>query len=221
MKNSIIRINKMKFRYFKKSIFEDVNLEIMKNEIVLLTGESGSGKTTFCRLISGLEKNYSGEIFISKKENNSYTAKERFMEISYLKQEVSGNILGSTPEEDLQISQNRFNEEKDTSFKDKREDALKIYKIESLKNQPVWELSGGQKKRVGLADLYLNFNKFWLLDEPTAGLDNGIINIFMEILKQRKKQNLGALIISHRQEIFADIIHRKLEIKQNKIWDVQ
>ena len=218
----IYNIKNLSFSYDEKClIFENIDLQLDINKITLLAGINGSGKTTFCRLLSGLENNYKGTIFLGNRELSKSSTAEISKKIVYLKQESFANIIAATPFEDIAIWNHKFKEEILPKHKKKQLEALKEYNLGQFKDQPFWEMSGGQIKRVGLAGLLLNIDKYWVLDEPVTGLENALIDILINILQKRKIAGKGALIISHRFEKFEQIVDNWLKIKDKKIIELK
>ena len=212
------QIDKLSFSYdATKTIFEDVNINLPYDKITLLDGVNGSGKTTFCRLLSGLEMRYSGKIILNNSPLSSLSIRQVANEVIYIKQEPSANVVAATPDEDLDIWQHKFKQKIGDDSISLREKALKKFNMDSYKDQPFWELSGGQIKRSGLAALLLNYDKYWILDEPVTGLDEKIVDVFVSILKERKSKGRGALLITHHQKKFKQLIDSTLEIENKKI----
>jgi len=213
-----LKIENLSFSYDEKClIFENIDLQLDINKITLLNGINGSGKTTFCRLLSGLEKKYRGKILLGNRELYKLSFAEISDKIVYIKQESFANIIAATPSEDIAIWNHKFQNKSFPEFEKEQLKALKEYNLEQFKDQPFWEMSGGQIKRVGLAGLLLNIDKYWILDEPVTGLENALIDILINILQKRKTAGKGALIISHRFEKFEKIVDNWLKIKDKKI----
>ncbi|MCD6176412.1 MAG: ABC transporter ATP-binding protein [Candidatus Cloacimonetes bacterium] len=213
-----IKIKDLSFAYQAKNpIFTNITLELQFNEITFLKGENGSGKTTLCRILSGLEKNYSGSILLNDLDLKSVSFSERAKSIIYLKQEPLSNVVAATPDEDLILWQNGFNKEINESSPKLRKKVMKKLRINNLKDKPFWELSGGQIKRIGLAALLINYDKYWILDEPVSGLDNTITGIFIEMIEERKTLGKGCLIISHKEDYFSNLIDKSYIIDNKKI----
>jgi len=213
-----IKIKDLSFAYQAKNpIFANATLEITFNEITFLKGENGSGKTTLCRILSGLEKNYSGSILLNNLDLKPVSFSERAKSIIYLKQEPLSNVVAATPDEDLTLWQIGFDKEVNELSSKLRNKVMEKLKINDLKDKPFWELSGGQIKRIGLAALLINYDKYWILDEPVSGLDNTITGIFIEIIEERKTLGKGCLIISHKEDYFSNLIDKSYIIDNKKI----
>ena len=214
----IYQIDRLSFSYDgNNKIFEDINIGLPYDKITLLDGVNGSGKTTFCRLLSGLEKGYSGKIILLDNILSSLSISQVTNEIIYIKQEPSANVVAATPDEDLAIWHHKFKQKIGDDFILIRIEALKAFNIEPFKDQPFWELSGGQIKRSGLAALLLNYDKYWILDEPVTGLDEKLVDIFVNILQKRKEEGKGTLLITHQQKKFKPLIDSFLKIENKKI----
>ena len=213
-----IRIKDLSFAYqLENPIFTNASLELPFNEITFLKGANGSGKTTLCRILSGLEKGYTGSIHINDLDLKPFSFTERAKSVIYLKQEPLSNIVAATPKEDLVLWQHGFDKNIDELSSKLRERVMKRLQIIDLKDKPFWELSGGQIKRIGLAALLINYDKYWILDEPISGLDNTLIRIFIEILEERKALGKGCLIISHKEDKFLNLIDKSYFIQNEHI----
>ncbi|MCF7794500.1 MAG: energy-coupling factor ABC transporter ATP-binding protein [Candidatus Cloacimonetes bacterium] len=236
------KVSNLSFSY-KQPLFSNLNLEIPFDEITVLTGENGSGKTTFCRILSGLIKDYEGTIEIRRSEINEKPLCPENPDISpsqgkkldlkklsiqkisdfmiYHKQEPQGNIVAATPDEDLSIWQSKFTRRLTDEDQKKRKKVLAELDISELLETPFWEQSSGQIKRSGLAALLLNKEKFWILDEPFSGLHQQIVDKMIQILIERKKSGFGALIISHKTDQLNDFADHILKIEDEFIKEIK
>ena len=197
-----ITFNNATFFYNKKDkiIFDSVNLKFSKNSIIGLIGESGSGKSTFVDLLTGLLQPTIGSIKVDDTHIKLQKALEWRNSIGYVSQKIfltddtiSKNIAFGVSEESidkvaLQDSINRS------------ELSELISKLEHGINSKVGEggakLSGGQLQRIGIARALYRKPDFLILDEATASLDKKTEkSIFKSLMKFKK--NMTILIISH------------------------
>ena len=200
---------------YKKLLFDKINIEIDASQITLINGANGCGKTTLLRVMSGLIKNYNGSIFLKNNEIKDMSVEEISNHIVYQKQEPMANIVAATPYEDLQIWLSKFLTSDIDSAK--VNNALQRFGMNEVKDYPVWKLSGGQLKRAGLASLLLFPQKFWLVDEPTAGLDADLQSALLKILLQKKKSGVGAVIVTHRIDLFKNIADNIIQVKDKDL----
>ena len=165
---------------------KDVFLTVRRGEILSLLGENGSGKTTLLRCITKIEKLNGGSITYSDgvKETNDYLT-----HIGYLPQnfEIFNEL---TPYEVLQFFANL----KDYGITDDEiNNLLKSLNLFSKKDTVVKKLSGGMKRRLGIAQALIGNPDIVLLDEPTAGLDPEERLNFKKVVREIKKDRCVVL----------------------------
>lgn len=203
----MIHLSKMSFSYsLQETLFSDLSARIPLNQITFLTGNNGSGKSTLCRLIAGLEAKYTGSILLEEKEVRSIPTQIRFKKLTFIKQYPVDNLLGTTAVADMLFWDPRLSKSEINTI-------LDYYQILPVKNKPLWDLSFGQMKRLSLCGLLTRQNSYWILDEPTAGLDTEAQGLFEQQLIQHAKRGCGALIVTHEmpREFPIPFIHYTLE----------
>lgn len=199
-------INNLTFYYERENpVFRGFSLTIPRSEITVLIGRNGAGKTTLARLLTGLINNYQGSILLQHSELSKMKQRDLLEQVLYIKQDLTGNLMGITPAEDLQIWQNRFLEQDNPGKKQLREEALTQLGIGDLSATPVWEQSYGQKRRTMLSVTPLFPNRFWILDEPTASLDKEGIALLLKLIARKRESGSGMLILTHRPELFTTL----------------
>jgi zinc transport system ATP-binding protein len=199
----MIVINDLSFSYGDNKILENINLTINENDFISIIGHNGSGKTTFIKLIIGLLKPSSGNIFINRGKNGSNL-------IGYINQGSINTKLPITVDEVINIG--KLNKNNSTQM----EEFLKILGIEELKNRLYKNLSGGQKQKVNIARCLMQESKVILLDEPNSFLDSKSQIEIMEILKKiNKENNITIVMISHNLD-FVKKYSNKIFLLENK-----
>lgn len=201
-------------------VLKDINFQIKKGEFVSLTGKSGCGKSTLLYILSTMDTDYDGELFIDNElmlnKKESYLAKIRNEKIGfvfqfhYLLNEF--NVLKNVMLPGLKL--NKLTREE---IEYKAIEKLKILGIENEALKLPNQLSGGQKQRVAIARSLINEPLIIMGDEPTGNLDkknsNIVFNVFKE-LSSEFKQTL--LIVTHDPE-FASNCDRIIEMEDGKI----
>lgn len=190
-------INIIKQQYGELTVLSDLKTSINEGEFVAIMGESGSGKTTFLNILSGIVDEYEGEISyfdaplqtLNKKQLTEFRGKEigmifqDFQLIDFLN--VTENILLGNP----QSSVEQVNE------------MLEKLGILDIKDKSVLKCSGGQLQRVAIARALISGKKVVLADEPTASLDSKSGREIMEILKMLHEEGLSIIMITHSPSI--------------------
>ena len=201
-------------------VLKDINFTINKGEFVSLTGKSGCGKSTLLYILSTMDTDYSGELFIdgismkNKKENELARIRNEkigfVFQFHYLLNEFS--VLKNVMLPGLKL--NKYTEEE---IEHRALEKLKILGIESEALKLPNQLSGGQKQRVAIARSLINDPLIIMGDEPTGNLDKKNSLIVFDIFKELAhsfKQTL--LIVTHDQE-FASNCDRIIEMEDGKI----
>lgn len=200
------------------TVIRDVEFKLKKNQIVVITGVSGSGKTTFLNLLGGFDKPDTGSILINGVDITSLNE----YEISFIRNKSIGYVFQAfylieelTVLENVILPALKMGVKKKEAIKKglRLLDEVGIY----LKKDyfPV-EISGGEKQRVAIARAIINEPDVILADEPTGNLDKQNKKKVIDILlKMTNKKCKSLIIATHDEELgqFADI-HYNIENKK-------
>ena len=202
-----IKVENLSFGYTGDvPILEDVNLKIDEGDYVILTGENGSGKSTFLKLVLGQLSPNQGKIELLGRDMASGSF--RGLKIGYVPQNsISGNQdFPATVEEVMRTGLYRpLGKRLSRKECNKRVlQALTELGMEDFLKRRIGELSGGQQQRVMLARVLADEPKLLILDEPTVGVDSSSIQALCEILEKKHKEGLTILMVTHgNTRIFA------------------
>lgn len=194
----------------KVTAINGVSLNIYQNQNIALLGGNGAGKTTFVEIISGLNKQTSGEIKYHFEDNANF--KEyigiQFQDSSYpVGIKVRQVIKFITKISKISINKDTLNA------------MLYIFGIDEFYNKKASSLSGGQQQRLNCLLAILNKPKFIILDELSTGLDVTIRNKIKTFIKEyAKENNITILIISHDMDEVDYIADRIVIMKKGNIY---
>jgi putative ABC transport system ATP-binding protein len=204
----------------KIEAIKNINLSIEKNQLLVLKGASGSGKSTILSLIAALSKPTTGEVIVNdtrvSKLPDNFAALYRRNEIGFIFQKynlisnlsVKENIIVPLIPQNL----DSLEVEKLTN------EVLTKFKIEHKKDEMVRNLSGGEQQRVAIARSLVNNPDIIIADEPTANLDKDLSLHFIEILKQLKQLNKTIIVSTHDPLFFdLDFVDKTVELDKGEI----
>lgn len=209
-----ISMNRVFFGYEENyPILNDITLEVCENESIGLIGANGVGKSTLLKLLVGLYTNYKGEIRVENipvQKKMLPLIRER---IGYVFQDSESQLFLSTVAEDVAFAPRNYGLSKEEV--DKRvEEALKMVHIEHLKDKPVYQLSGGEKKLASIATILSMTPDIILMDEPSIALDPKNRRNLIHILNQFEHLKI---IASHDLDLILDTCQRTVLMSQGRI----
>jgi lipopolysaccharide export system ATP-binding protein len=182
--------------YKKRTVVEDVSVEVGSGEVVGLLGPNGAGKTTCFYMVVGLVACDGGDVYIDDKKITHLPIHQRAkLGVSYLPQEASvfrkltvlENIKAVLELQDIAPDE----------IERRAERLLEELHISSIRNSSAASLSGGERRRVEIARALSTNPRFILLDEPFAGVDPIAVLDIQKIIRFLKERNIGVLITDH------------------------
>jgi len=193
-------------------ILKDINLELYKGENIAILGKSGSGKSILIKMMVGLLKPDNGQLKIFGQETDKLGRKE----LDQLRLRIGFSFQSSALYDSMDVHENlafplRMNKKSLTKKEIDVEvdEALEAVGLSDRANQMPSDLSGGQRKRIGIARTLILKPEIMLYDEPTSGLDpvtSNEINMLIQEVQQR--YNTSAIIITHDLTCAKTTAHR-------------
>jgi lipopolysaccharide export system ATP-binding protein len=212
----ILRTSHLIKKYKRRTVVNNVSVEVRKGEIVGLLGPNGAGKTTTFYMTVGLVKPNGGEIFLDDKSiTNEPMYKRAKMGISYLPQEASV-FRKLTVEDNLMLVLEMSSLSK-TEQKNKMESLLEEFGLTHIRDARGDVLSGGERRRTEIARCLAVSPSFILLDEPFAGIDPIAVEDIQKIVSDLKRKNIGILITDHNVHETLSICDRSYLLYEGRI----
>ena len=214
------RINKYFHNAESQHVLKDISLKIDQGEFVSIVGKSGCGKSTLLYILSTMDTDYEGDLFIDSQpmrtKNESQLARVRnenigfVFQFHYLLNEftvlrnvmIPGLKLGKYPEKELQ---------------ERAMEKLNIFGIANQANKNPNQLSGGEKQRVAIARALINDPLIIMGDEPTGNLDKKNSGIVFDLFKQLAHEYHQTLLIVTHDPEFAAGSDRVIEMDDGRI----
>ncbi|RLA69179.1 MAG: zinc ABC transporter ATP-binding protein [Epsilonproteobacteria bacterium] len=215
---AVFEVKNLEYKVNGQQILHDLSLTVHKGEYCAIIGPNGGGKTTFIRILLGLEQENSGEIRLFGVEHKKFRAYEK---IGYVPQRVM-QIDTSFPATVLEVvkmgriaKRGLFSRE---SAEDRSavEEAMAKMDVSYLRDKRIGELSGGQRQRVMIARALASKPEVLILDEPNTGVDQHSQQRFYALLRELNKDDrLTIIFITHDVGVIADDIGRLFTINQS------
>ncbi len=204
-----------------EEVLKNISLNVKKGECILLTGKSGSGKSSIINSVNGLAVRYDGAsidgtVRIDNKDIKNLKLYEISMLVSSVFQNPKTHFFNINTTLELLFYLENIGLSKDEM--DKRlTEMLNLFPIEHLLNRDIFKLSGGEKQILCIAAGYISGTEIIVLDEPSSNLDQENIKIIKEMLAQLKDRGKTFIISEHRIFYLIDIIDRIFLIKDGEI----
>ncbi|MCH7414647.1 ATP-binding cassette domain-containing protein [Belliella sp. R4-6] len=199
--SKVVEINGLKKSFDENHVLRGVDLDLYKSENLVVLGKSGSGKSVLIKLMVGLLKQDEGTIKILGKDTSNLTLKE----LNKLRLKIGFAFQASALYDSMTVRENlEFPLTRNIKNLTRKEINMKVeglldsVGLPKTINQMPAELSGGQKKRIGIARTLILEPEIMLYDEPTAGLDpTTCIDINNLINQVREEYNTASIVITH------------------------
>ncbi len=192
----MIRTDKIVKKYRKRTVVNEVSVELNQGEIVGLLGPNGAGKTTSFYMIVGLIKPLSGSVYLDDLDITREPMYRRAQRgIGYLAQEAS--VFRKLSVEDNIRAILEFTPLSKEKQRDQLETLLTEFGLQHVRKSYGITLSGGERRRTEIARCLAVDPKFILLDEPFAGIDPIAVEDIQNIVRKLKEKNIGVLITDH------------------------
>ena len=193
---SLLTTRNLKKIYKKRTVVQDVSLEVRSGEVVGLLGPNGAGKTTCFYMVVGLVACDGGDVFIDETKITHLPIHRRArLGVSYLPQEASV-FRKLTVIENIQAVLELQNLTP-AVVESRAEELLEELHIGHIRNSSAASLSGGERRRVEIARALSTDPRFILLDEPFAGVDPIAVLDIQKIIRFLKERGIGVLITDH------------------------
>ena len=212
----VLRAEGLVKRYGKRTVVNDVSINVKQGEIVGLLGPNGAGKTTSFYMTTGLIVPNAGHIYLGDKEITDFPVYKRARAgIGYLPQEAS--VFRKLSVEDNIMAVLEMTGLKRAEREEKLESLIREFRLNKVRKNKGDQLSGGERRRTEIARCLAIDPKFIMLDEPFAGVDPIAVEDIQHIVWQLKYRNIGILITDHNVQETLSITDRAYLLFEGRI----
>ena len=197
---------------------KEINLHVKKGEFVFVVGSSGSGKSTFLKLITREEKASKGKVFIAVEDVTRISDKK----VPFLRRKMGIVFQDFRLIKNMNVFDNvafamRVTGASEKEIKSRVPYILALVGLSKKEKSMPNQLSGGEQQRVGLSRALVNNPKLIIADEPTGNIDPGMSCEILELLNEINKMGTTILMVTHELELVKQFGKRVVEIKKGQI----
>ncbi len=213
-------INKFFFDPVKFQVLKDISINLQLGEFVSVMGKSGCGKSTLLYILSTMDTDYAGDLFIDGQKmsdlNKSELARIRNEKIGFVFQ-FHYLLAEFSVLKNVMMPALKLGKEKKSIIKKKALEKLELLGVADQAHKKAYKISGGQKQRISIARALINDPRIIMGDEPTGNLDSkNSENVFNILRDLGKKQDMSMLIVTHDLD-FAKRTDRIIEMGDGNI----
>jgi len=216
----MIELKKISKSFGKKAVLANINFSVSPGQSIAIVGKSGAGKSILLKCLIGLVKPDRGTIYIDNKLINSMNSRQ----LQSIRSQIGmvfqfGALFDSmTVGENIGLALKKLTKLTENEIRSRILISLKEVGMENSENLTPAELSGGMKKRVGIARAIAIRPTYLFYDEPTTGLDPVMTDsINRLILKFQKTEKVTSVIITHEMRTVYDVSDRVLLLHEGNI----
>ena len=218
----MLKIENVTFRYpgQEEDSLKNLSVEIEEGTFVAIVGSNGSGKSTMCKLFNGIIPHFfvgdiEGNIYVDGVETLKSTVSTLSTKVGYVYQDFENSIVRPTVIDEVSFAALNYGYD---DYKERALEALEILDLINIKDEYIWQLSGGQKHLVAVASVLAMKPKYIIIDEPVAQLDPFHARQTYEKLKMLNEEyGITIIVIEHHTEFIADYCKEVILLKSGEV----
>ncbi|MFD1445654.1 ABC transporter ATP-binding protein [Oceanobacillus profundus] len=211
-----VKASHISWKVEQQPIIHDISLTLYHGEFIAIVGANGSGKTSFSRILAGIQRPTKGSVSIKDRKIGSWKESQLREEIGYVFQNPEHQFIANTVFEEIAFSL-RLKMETEATVKEKVQAVLETCGLLHLQHEHPYTLSQGQKRRLSVATMIVDDQPFLLLDEPTFGQDASSNAQLMGLLQGRYKSGATIAMVTHDMELIHDYATRVLVLHKGRL----
>lgn len=192
----LLQVKNLCFSYDEKPVLQQINVTICRGERIAVMGSNGAGKSTFFLNLNGVLQPDSGELLLEGKTLKKKDFKELHRRVGFVFQDADSQIIASNVKAEISFGPMNLGLSKE-EVRNRVAAAIEYMGLSRLADRAPQYLSGGEKKRVSIADILAMETEVLIFDEPMAALDPVNTQNVESILKRLHEDGKTLLIATH------------------------
>lgn len=195
-KTNDFQIRNYRFSYGKNNVLNMDDMSFPRNEIVAITGQNGTGKSTFVRCLCGLEKKFRGQMVV---DGMLVKAKNMLRKCYLVMQDVNHQLFCESVWDEILLGT-----DEDTQTEEEAKKLMRELGLWEVCDKHPMSLSGGQKQRIAIAAALLADKEILVFDEPTSGLDYRHMKQTARLFQRLQEKGKSIFVITHDRELIEE-----------------
>ncbi len=192
----LLQVKDLCFSYDEKPVLKQINITVRKGEKIAVMGSNGAGKSTFFLNLNGVLQPDSGDILLEGKKLKKKDFKELHRRVGFVFQDADSQIIASNVKAEISFGPMNLGLSRE-EVKNRVAAAIEYMELSRFEDRAPQYLSGGEKKRVSIADILAMETDVLIFDEPMAALDPVNAQNVESILKRLHEDGKTLLIATH------------------------
>ena len=206
----MLELKNIKKSFSGRKILDGISLKVTDGEIMCIVGQSGGGKTTLLRCISGLERIDEGEMMLDGRKFDPMSSKEALIGVVFQEYNLFPHL---SVFENVTLAPKIALKKDPQAVEKEARQLLKKLALEGKENLYPYQLSGGQKQRVSIARALAMHPKILCYDEPTSALDPGLRDKVRDIILSLKDESMTQIVVTHDLKFAREIADDILKVR--------
>lgn len=206
----MLELKNIKKSFSGRKILDGISLKVTDGEIMCIVGQSGGGKTTLLRCISGLERIDEGEMMLDGRKFDPMSSKEALIGVVFQEYNLFPHL---SVLENVTLAPEIALKKDPQAVEKEAQQLLKKLSLEGKENLYPYQLSGGQKQRVSIARALAMHPKILCYDEPTSALDPGLRDKVRDIILSLKNESMTQIVVTHDLKFAREIADDILKVR--------
>lgn len=220
--NTVVSFKNVTVSYDNRAVLNNVDFELKTGEFTYLIGQTGTGKSSFLKLIYRDALPDTGTVQVADYQVNNLKKRE----VPYLRRNLGIVFQDFQLLSDRNVFENvafslRVTGTKSKRIKQRVLEVLGMVGLSHKRNNMPGELSGGEQQRVVIARALANEPLIMLADEPTGNLDPAASSSIMDLLEQINNRGMAILMVTHDYRIVKEYPHRTLKLEDGTLSEVK
>ena len=222
----MLRIEELSFQYTgtREWAIKDISFEIKKGECVLLAGSSGCGKSTLVKCLNGLIPHFekgirAGGVMLDGTDMADMPMHGISQRVGTVFQNPRSQFFTTHVADEIAFGCENFGMPREQILS-RIDESLDRFGIAHLRDWKIFDLSSGEQQKVIIASVYVMGVDIWVMDEPSANLDNNALATFKDIIGLLKREGKTIIIAEHRYQYLKDHIDRIVTLDKGRVCSI-